>query len=77
MPQKCGVPDDEHPEWTLEDIRTSTPGAEVFSPGWQRLMHDTLAAHAPRQSRGTGVRRAGRPTATPSSPAPVRARAKH
>ena len=45
--------------------------------GWQGLMHDTLAAHAPRQSRGTGVRRAGRSTATTSSQAPVRTRAKH
>jgi len=25
--------------------------------GWQGLMHDTLAAHAPRQSRGKVVRR--------------------
>lgn len=98
MPQKFGVPDDENPEWTDEDIRTSKPGAEVFSPeflaayaaerrrrgkqkaptkrmvslrvapevleayrskgkGWQGLMHDTLAAHAPRQSRGQVVRR--------------------
>ena len=45
--------------------------------GWQVLMHDTLAAHAPRQSRGKVVRRGGRSTAKTSSRAKVRTRTKH
>ena len=113
MPQKFGVPDDENPEWTTEEIRTSKPGADVFSAeflaaaraerrfrgkqkaptkrlvslrvapdvldayrsmgkGWQVLMHDTLAAHAPRR-REKVSRRATRASSRPRR----RTRAKH
>jgi uncharacterized protein (DUF4415 family) len=40
--QPYGVPDDENPEWTAEEIRTAKPFAEVFP--------DTAAAI--RRSRG-------------------------
>ena len=46
MPQKFGVPDEENPEWTTEDIRTSKPGADVFSPEF------LAAAREERRYRG-------------------------
>jgi uncharacterized protein (DUF4415 family) len=86
--QPYGIPDDENPEWTADEIRTAKPFAEVFpdlaaqemkrrgaqktptkrpvslrldpdvlaayratGKGWQRLMHATLAAHAPRRAK--------------------------
>ena len=44
--------------------------------GWQVLMHATLAAHAPRQSRGKVARRGARSTAK-MLPPKVRTRARH
>lgn len=32
-----GVPDDENPEWTTEEIRTAKPFAEAF-PDWARTI---------------------------------------
>ena len=49
----------------------------VEGQGLANTNRDTLAAHAPRQSRGKGVCRAGRSTAKTSSQTPVRTRVKH
>jgi uncharacterized protein (DUF4415 family) len=42
--QVYGVPDDENPEWTTEEIRTAKPFAEVFP--------DLAAKEVARRGRG-------------------------
>jgi uncharacterized protein (DUF4415 family) len=62
------------PTKRLVSLRVAPEVLEAYrskGKGWQVLMHDTLAAHAPRRGR------VGRPVAKASSRAKQRTRAKH